>query len=438
LPPEIRASIDRANDEAASHPEKVDAVGRLAMLLHAHGRLEPAAAAYEQCRALDPKSFRWAYYLGTVQTALGNHGGAAATLREAAKLKPDYVPARLKLAQALLDSGSPAESREIYLSLLETGNKSASILYGLGRSYESTGNRKAAMESYERALAIYPSYGAANYALALAYRDAGRPEDSKRHMTLFRTNQNSGPPGGDPVLGELDKLRLGPGDFLSEGVRLSAEGRLDEAAAAFERALERAPDNLLAHANMISVYGRKGDYRRAEAHFQQACVIDAESVDVLFNWGVVLARQQKYGEAAQAFRKVLSADPRHPDANTNLGYLKESEGDAKEASRLYHRALESEPRHPEANFRLGRLYLTQRQPGPAIGSFQQASKANFEQRAEALYGLAAAFAMSGDLKRAVSSAGEALREARAAGRSDLVPLIEDDLRRFEGAGPGRK
>src|SRR5690242_17329509 len=64
--PVIRNAIDAAFSEARAHPDDAGAVGRLGMVLHAHGQTGAARACYRRASLLDPKNFDWVYYHGIV------------------------------------------------------------------------------------------------------------------------------------------------------------------------------------------------------------------------------------------------------------------------------------------------------------------------------------------------------------------------------------
>jgi tetratricopeptide (TPR) repeat protein len=117
--PPIRQQIQEAYGAVRSNPQDAAANGRLGMLLQAYQQHEAAAVCFERARALDPKEFKWSYYLGTVQAASGNYSEAVVTLREGLSQKPDYFPAQLKLAESLLGSGQTEESRQTYTSVLQ-------------------------------------------------------------------------------------------------------------------------------------------------------------------------------------------------------------------------------------------------------------------------------------------------------------------------------
>src|SRR2546422_9142155 len=96
LPP-ARAAIQDSYNTALARPRDASTNGKLGMVLHANNLLSEAQICYRRARSLDPGSLQWAYYLGLTQADLGNWGDAAATLPEAVRLNPEYLPAQLKL-----------------------------------------------------------------------------------------------------------------------------------------------------------------------------------------------------------------------------------------------------------------------------------------------------------------------------------------------------
>ena len=115
--PQIRDRLQQAYRELESHPADPALNGRLAMLFHAFEQYDSAETCYRRTRALAPREFRWAYYLGLVQTINGKNEAAAATLREATTLDSNYLPARMKLAEVLLMLRRLDESAEVSRSI---------------------------------------------------------------------------------------------------------------------------------------------------------------------------------------------------------------------------------------------------------------------------------------------------------------------------------
>src|SRR5262245_38013347 len=76
--PEMREQVRKAYTDAQAKPRDAQASGWLGMTLHTYEQYESAAICYERAHRLAPAEFRWAYYLGIVQAALGRNGEAAA------------------------------------------------------------------------------------------------------------------------------------------------------------------------------------------------------------------------------------------------------------------------------------------------------------------------------------------------------------------------
>ena len=102
--PKVRANIESALKAALANPDDAATVGKLGMLLSAHNLMAAAAQCFERARALEPKSFRWTYYLATSQT---DQEKSITALEEGLRLDPSYVPARLRLADLLLAANRP-------------------------------------------------------------------------------------------------------------------------------------------------------------------------------------------------------------------------------------------------------------------------------------------------------------------------------------------
>ena len=101
------------------------------MILQAVGQSnERAAACYRRAHILDPTSFRWVYYLALVQGAEGGYAEAVATLRDALRLDPEYVPAQLKLGGYLLALGKWQEATQLFEALVKKHPENAEAFYG--------------------------------------------------------------------------------------------------------------------------------------------------------------------------------------------------------------------------------------------------------------------------------------------------------------------
>ena len=197
--PAVRQQVQQVYAAAEMNPKNPDASGKLGMVLDAYEQYESAAICYRRAHLLDPGSFRWLFYLGWVLADQGRHQDAVLMLGDALRMKSDYVPAQLKLAESLLAIGKWDEGRDIYHVVSKAHPESAAAYYGLGRVYATRGDLRAAATAYLKSLELFPSYGAAHYALALAYRQLGDETNSQQQFRLYEQNKTARPPSEDSL-----------------------------------------------------------------------------------------------------------------------------------------------------------------------------------------------------------------------------------------------
>ena len=432
--PAIRERIQPAYNDARANPKDAAANGKLGMLLAAHEQYESAAVCYERAHLLDAGSFRWPYYLGSVRALQGRNNDAVSTLREALKANADYAPARLKLAEALLSIGKLAESEEAYRTVLKTQPGSANAWYGLGRVYASRGDEHGALEAYQKAFNLFPGYGAAHYALGLAYRKQGKMGESERNFHIYEANKTTAPLPDDPLTVAVGELNAGAMSHIRRGGSLERAGRIEEAIAEHETALQIDPKLAQAHINLISLYGRLGQFDKAGEHYRAALSLDPEQADCYYNYGVLLFERQDYSEAERAFQKTLRINPYHAQAHHNLGYLLEQQGRLKEALTHYDRAIENQPDYRMAHFHAGRILANRKKYDEAIAHFLKTIAIEDERTPAYLYALAAAYARSDNNRNALLYARRARDGAAARGQTELLASIDQDLVILEQRG----
>lgn len=433
--PALRDQVLEAYESALAKPRDADACGKLGMLLDLYKRRESAATCYMRAHQLDPKSFRWLYYLGSLQTALAQRFDAVTTLREALKLSPDYLPARLKLAENLLASGNLEESLKVYESIIRDHPDSAEAFYGIGRIRAVRGDLAAAIESYGRACGLFPAYGAAHYALAQAYRKLGDASLSEEHLKMHAAGRNLVPPVPDPFRDEMRALDREAPSLVQQGISLEQAGRVDDAIAEHEKALALDPELVLAHANLIILYGRTNQPQKAEEHFRAAVRLNPNSADSYYNYGVTLLKNRRTEEAEEMFRRAVEVNPFHPQALQNLGVIREQEGNLNEALEFYRKAVERQPDYAVAQFSIGRILANQKKYDEAVSHFLLAITHDDESTPTYLYALSATYARAGNRELALRYGRQAREKASARGQSELLHSIDRDIKILEATTP---
>jgi len=429
--PGIRDQIRVAYAAARGHVNDSDASGRLGMILHTYGLFPSAALFYERAARLAPSAFRWAYYLGVVEAAQGYCDKAASTLRTAMRLDPNYVPAQLQLANCLLTSADWDGSEEIYAAIIKLHPDNADAYYGLGRARAARHDFAGAAEAYSKACALFPEFGPAHYALALVDRALDQGGQADEQLRLYERNRDRFPPSGDPLLDQVRALNRSATYQMQIGIELEKQGKLEDSVRAHEKALEINPQLVQAHVKLVELYGRLGEFERAEEHYRAASQLDPGSAENYYDYGVLLLSAERYQEAESAFRKTLEIDPFQADAHNNLGFLLERQGRLLDAMTEYRRAIENRPYDRQAHFNLGRVLVNLERYQEGIQELEKTIGREDENTPRYIYALGAAFARSGDRENGLRYIHKAREGALTLGQSGLVDSIDRDLRTLE-------
>jgi tetratricopeptide (TPR) repeat protein len=408
--PPIRKAVDEALAAARARPEDAAAVGRLGMVLHAHQQLGAARACYRRASLLDRGDFDWLYYLG----AASEGAAAAGPLRAALRIR-DYLPAKLRLGDALLAAGDHAAAREVF-----RGIDHPAALFGYGRAVNDG-------RYYEKAVAAFPQFGAAIFALAQHYRRNGRTAEADRLMAEYPKYKTVAPPVDDPLMRAVDELNQGPDRLIQLAAGLESQGQLAAAAGLQVKALELDPKLTQAHVNLISLYGRLGDAASAEKHYRLAVAVNPNAYEAYYNFGVLCYGSGRRADARAAFEKALAINDGHAPAHNNLGAMLQEQGQLAEAAAHFRRAVELDPGLRLARFHLGRIYANQRRFREAIDEFERAAAVDDEATPAYLYALGATKARAGDAAGARATLTRAREKALARAQTALAGAIERDL-----------
>jgi tetratricopeptide (TPR) repeat protein len=424
-PAEARAAIARAHALATARPEDGDAVGGLARVLQAWEQWDAAHQAYARAQALAPRAFDWPYLDAIVLQRLARPDEAVAQLTAALAVSPDYLPARLKLAEARLDAGDLAESARLFAALTDPACQPA-VQFGLGRIAAAEGRRDEAIERFQRAIALFPEYAAAHYALALAYRSAGRTDDARAELAEHARYGSRWPGLPDPVLARVTALREDAGALLQKGIKLADAGDVDGAIEAHEAALARDPSLTQAHANLISLYARAHNFAKVEEHYR-ATAAAGSAADAEYDYGVALAMQEKWDAAADAYRRAIAANPLHANAHNNLGQIFERGRQVDAALAEYQRAVAAQPTLRLARFNEARMLMGLGRSAEAIPELERIVDPRDAEAPRYLFALSAAHLRAGHRDEARTWAAAARDLAVKYGDTALAAAIDRDL-----------
>jgi len=160
-------------------------------------------------------------------------------------------------------------------------------------------------------------------------------------------------PGSAPV--DTNKLA---GD-INAAMALSQAGKADEAIAAYEGILAKAPGIPLVHYNLGTAYKKKGDLPKAEAAMRRSVELDPLFVDGWVGLATLLAEGGERDEAIKAVQQGAAANEQSGRLQYALGVLAEGGGDAATAKQAFLKAEQLDPQNFETQYHLATVALNQ-------------------------------------------------------------------------------
>ncbi|HEX5412727.1 MAG TPA: tetratricopeptide repeat protein [Terriglobia bacterium] len=429
--PIVVKQINAADLTVRANPVDAAANGKLAMILDTYEQYSLAEICYRRAHILDPKSFDWAYDLGYVLFKEGQYTRAVDALRDALVLRADYVPAKLKLADSLFSARQLETAGKLYQEVIQQNSSSAEAWYGLGRVQAAQGHSKAAVASLARACELVPRYGAAQFALATAYRKIGEADKASEHFKLYQANMTTVPSAIDPVRAAVQALDQSATAYLRRGLAMADAGDLQGAIQQHLKAIQADPNEVQGYINLIQLYARVGENDKAVEAYRKAVSINPNRADCYYNYGVLMFNLRKLPDAEQAMRKALQINPFYPEAHDNLGYLLAMNGQLDEALDEYSKAVQERPDFRLARFHIGQILVNQGKYPQAIQEFQKILTPTDASTPGYLYALGATYARAGDRQKALLYMRKARDEAAARSQERLLTSIKQDLAKLE-------
>jgi tetratricopeptide (TPR) repeat protein len=265
------------------HPDHVDALHYLGVLLHQRGDNEHAAKLLDRALSLALDAAACWSNRGLVAAALGDLPYAVECHERALAIDPAFSNARNNLGVALQKQGLFNEAIEQHKTLLAQDPDFFDARLNLGSTF-------AAAKRYDEALSVY--------------REA---------------------------------LLRNPGSFdahFGEGNALRELKRFNEAVASLHRALALRPDHFEANVNLGTTLGLHGKFVEAEAQYRRALTLrDDPQIHVCV--GAAIGSQGRFEKEEPYYRHALTLAPDHADAQHNLALLHLRRGEFKEGWALH-------------------------------------------------------------------------------------------------------
>ncbi|MFT7695637.1 MAG: tetratricopeptide (TPR) repeat protein [Candidatus Latescibacterota bacterium] len=269
-----------------------------------NGDSDGAIRSYRLSLRADPQNFNTTQRLLKIQLQQGRYSDAIATI-EALKNYQGDSPQFLYLAALCYKSaGKPQEAMATAQRALQI--EPSADLYRLEGDLLLEDNRMAEAETaYRRAIAVGSKSPEPFLQIAYIYRKQGRTDAALRVLENLAVTTREKHPVIQSRLGGL----------------YYAEGRVKDAVAAYQRAVEIDPNYALAHSNLGTVLRSLGRIEEAEQAHRRAIELQVDNSLFHEELGRLLVRANKREAAIEALAKAAELDSVNFNLYLTLGQL---------------------------------------------------------------------------------------------------------------------
>jgi len=246
------------------------------------------------------------------------------------------------------------------------------------------------------------------------------------------------------VRSELGRLKDATADFdaalqidpqaahvlVNRGIVYNRRGDASSALVDFDAALQIVPRLALALANRGGVHLEQGNNDAALMDLDAALAIDPSLPEALNNRGVIRRLDGRYVEAIADYTQAIEANPRYAVAFANRGYALKQQGDWTAALADYERAQQLDPDNPASWNDAAWLLATCREesvrdPARAVEMAETARDRSPQPSGEILDTLAAAYASAGRFDDAIRTAEAALEVLPQSDRGETTLRLKE-------------
>ncbi|AXE61830.1 tetratricopeptide repeat protein [Candidatus Thioglobus sp. NP1] len=265
-----------------------------------------------------------------------------------------------------------------------------SLLFNLrGACYQGLGQLDTAVENYQKAIAINPSFYKAHYNLGGLFHELGMLDASiesfEKALSIkpdyAEANNNIG--NVFKELGHFDNaiksfekaIEIKPSYFeahFSLGEIFQDLNNITSAIRHYEVVLLIKPDFAELHNNLAVLYLRIDDIDSALKHLKEAVRISPEFAEAFYNLGHAYKELNQSDKSLDCYKNAIAMNPHYAEPHYASGNILQDLGQFDKAVKCYQMALIIEPDKAEVHYELGNISYDLGQFNASIESYEKA------------------------------------------------------------------
>ncbi|MCP4677343.1 MAG: tetratricopeptide repeat protein [Deltaproteobacteria bacterium] len=318
------------------------------------GKLSETKDALIKVMPKNPRNARVHYLMGRVQWSLKQLEEAEKEFKTAIELDKEFLNAYIALSQMLLKIGRNNDAMVVLDDASEAVPGSSLINQTLADAQALRGDFAAAIAELDKALVIEPDNVRSHFRMGQMYRKMDAVEDATRSFA------------------EVEKRSPNyPGLSLEQGLLMELAGNVEEALAAYKKALSKSPDDIKLKLRVAAASFLLEDYKTSEKHLTEAIATEAKSPEINFYLGETFRMTGRWAEALVLLKVAVENEPENARYHLRYGMVLFATRTVDQAMREYKTAIQLNPKLAEAFVRVGEIQLAQGSARDAIQSIDK-------------------------------------------------------------------
>jgi len=234
------------------------------------------------------------------------------------EVSPKLVKAHHTLASLLMRNKKYDEALNEFDFVIKQSTDDEKTFIGLGRQLSRETDRNAVLEVMQRLVARHDGKPAAHYMLSTLAEQAGK-------FTL-----------AEKAVRKANELKPGWGAAQNQLARvLHLQGKVDEAIAYLEQALDADPNNTVLGMSYARLLVDAKELNKARAQFEKLAKLSPDNEDIIFALGILALQANDLESAERYLEQFAGKGRRSLEASYYLGQIAEQRKDFLKAIKRY-------------------------------------------------------------------------------------------------------